>query len=157
MRHAPSPGPDGFADDVQHGPRLVAGGRLPPDPYDAALDALTRALIVASAVRARVPVPDETQILACSYARFRYVARQALTLVDSGLVWRAKAEAIQDVADQLDTDVLGDEARLARLAIEQFEARLAALSVRGLLMRHQFSWPTKGETVEIPSPEGVTS
>ena len=113
--------PDGFADDV-HGAQLVAlrvlrGGQ--DDPYQTALDELTRALIKASAVRLHLSPPAPDGLLASSVSRFRFLAAVAVALADGGALTAAKAEAAEECGEGDPDDV-----NLARGAIDAFEAAL---------------------------------
>src|SRR3990167_3649004 len=110
LDHAPSPQPDGHADVDD-----VAQRRL-----DDIAHALKRALALAHGVTD----PPVDHMLPSSWQRFQLVAGVALALCDSGTLARAKAETMQDLAGELDLDLLGEEVDLIRRAIVTFEGKL---------------------------------
>lgn len=123
-RSMPRSQPDGYSDDVCHGPVLVASGTIPADPYQQAIDTVARALIVATAIRLHVEPPEPSQMLATSYAAFRFQAASAIARCHHGTVAEAKHEVLGTIAGEYDGDVLGPYATVAREAIDQFEAEL---------------------------------
>lgn len=120
--------PDGYSGPDASRPRLVAlSVRRPGQPStDAeALDILTWALITAASMRAGVPVPTAETLPASSWPYFRALAARAIVTTNSGLMSRAKAEALQDLAEWNDGDVLSADSILARKAIDLYSAHLS--------------------------------